>query len=188
MAALLFTSRDGREKDIAMKTAAAFALAALVYGIIVSAAFLAVGVVYGFDGAKCMSGMVTAQNAVNPFFSVSMEPVSRFVSLVLALDLLAFFVLCAVILCVSAHSVQSFHAVIMSGIFWIAPLLIRMLFGGPGYLLAAGTPLFLIMYGILEDWYNMLFLPASIALGTGTFCVINAFRSAALRTYRAKNG
>ena len=70
---------------------------------------------------------------------------------------------------------QSFHAVIMSGILWIAPLLIRMLFGGPGYLLAAGTPLFLIMYGILEDWYNMLFLPVSIAMGTGIGCVVNGF-------------
>lgn len=175
MAALLFTCRDGREKDIAIKTAAAFTLAALVYGMIVSAAFLAVGLVYGFDGAKCMSGMVTAQHAVNPFYAISMEPVFRFVSLVLTLDLLAIFVLCAVILCVSAHAAQSFHAVIMSGILWIAPLLIRMLFGGPGYLLAAGTPLFLIMYGILEDWYNMLFLPVSIALGTGIGCVVNGF-------------
>ena len=70
MAALLFTCRDGREKDIAIKTAAAFTLAALVYGMIVSAAFLAVGLVYGFDGAKCMSGMVTAQHAVNPFYAI----------------------------------------------------------------------------------------------------------------------
>ena len=175
MAALLFTGRDGREKDIAMKTAAAFTLAALVYGMIVSVSFLAVGAVYGFDGAACLSGMVTGQHAVNPFHAVSLEPVSRFVFLVLALELLAVFTLCAVILCVSAHAAQSFHAVIMSGILWTAPLLVRMLFGGPGYFVAAGTPLFLIMYGILNDWYNMLFLPVFIALGTGICCVAMGF-------------
>ena len=175
MAALLFTGRDGREKDIAMKMAAAFTLAALVYGMIVSVSFLAVGAVYGFDGAACLSGMVTGQHAVNPLDAVSLEPVSRFVLLVLALELLAVFTLCAVILCVSAHAAQSFHAVIMSGILWAAPLLVRMLFGGPGYFLAAGTPLFLIMYGILNDWYNMLFLPVFIALGTGICCVAMGF-------------
>ena len=175
MAALLFTGRDGREKDIAMKTAAAFTLAALVYGMIVSVSFLAVGAVYGFDGAACLSGMVTGQHAVNPLHAVSLEPVSRFVLLVLALELLAVFTLCAVILCVSAHFAQSFHAVIMSGILWVAPLLVRMLFGGPGYFLAAGTPLFLIMYGILNDWYSMLFLPVFIALGTGICCAANGF-------------
>ena len=60
---------------------------------------------------------------------------------------------------------------------WMLPLLLRILFSGIGYLLASGTPLFLIMTGILYDWYSFLFFPAGIAVCIFTVCIINSWQA-----------
>ena len=181
MAALLFTSREGREKDAFAKTAAAFTAAALIYIVITSFIFLLVGVVYGFDGGECMSGMTLMQYGFYPASPVSLKSTAFITFLMLSLDLLALFTLCAITLCVSAHQKTAFHTVVLTFAVWTAPLLLRLLFNGAGYLLASGTPLFLVMTGILADWYDMLFIPVSIAaciLVCTAFSGWNAWRRA----------
>mgnify|MGYP005764618545 FL=1 len=54
--------------------------------------------------------------------------------------------------------------------------MLRILFGGAGYMLAAGMPLFLIMYGIVEDWYRILFIPAGVALAVLVCCTLDGCR------------
>ena len=163
MSALLFTSRNGREKDTLAKIMAAFTAAVLIYIVIVSFLFLTVGAVYGFGGGKCMSGTVLISFYVTPSFPVTTMPAGAIVLLMLSLDLLAIFTICALTLCVSAHQKTAFHTVVLTLALWTAPLLLRLLFNGAGYLLASGTPMFLVMTGILQDWYGMLFIPAGIS-------------------------
>ena len=122
-----------------------------------------------------MSGIVMMRT-LNTANAASMIPVSRFVGIVMALNFLAIVSLCAITLCVSAYFASLFQAVSVSCMIWLAPLMFRILFGGAGYILAAGMPLFLIMYGIVEDWYRILFIPAGIALAVLVCCTLDGCR------------
>lgn len=177
MSALLFTSKKGKSGDIAAKTAASFTLTALVYAAVVLFAFSATGLVYGLDGLECMNGFVSSPYGVDAASRLAIKPVSYSVFLTLLLDWLALTTLCSIVLCISGHTRTSFHAALLSGMAWILPLLLRILFSGIGYLLASGTPLFLIMTGILYDWYSFLFFPAGIAVCIFTVCIINSWQA-----------
>ncbi|HJA67235.1 MAG TPA: ABC transporter permease [Candidatus Mediterraneibacter cottocaccae] len=174
-APLLFTSEEGKNRDVAAKAAAAFTLAVLVYAVMAAGTVLMVGSVYGTGGGECMSGIVMMRT-LNTANAASMIPVSRFVGIVMALNFLAIVSLCAITLCVSAYFASLFQAVSVSCMIWLAPLMFRILFGGAGYILAAGMPLFLIMYGIVEDWYRILFIPAGIALAVLVCCTLDGCR------------
>ena len=178
MAALLFTSEEGKSKDIMAKTAASFTMTTVIYIVIVSCVFVCIGSVYGFAGKDCMIGTVLG-NALNPSNPAEMKTVSFFAALTLILDYLALLSLCAVTVCVSAHFKSLFHAVSVSCMIWLAPLLIRMM-GGAGFILVAGTPLFMIMSGVLLDSFRFLIIPVIIAVCILILCTINVWR----RLYR----
>ena len=176
MEGLIFTSEEGRAKDVTAKAAASFTLAVLIYAVMAAGAAVMTGSVYGFSGGECMSGIVMMRtlNTANPD---TMIPIWQFAAAVPVLSLLGLLSLCAIVLCVSVHSTSSFHAVSVSCIIWLSPLMIRILFGGAGYLLMAGSPLFLVMTGIALDWYSVIFIPAGIAVGTAVFCTVNGWRT-----------
>ena len=88
-----------------------------------------------------------------------MKPVLSFVLLSLDADALALMSLCAVVLCVSAHYETSFYSV------------------GLGYVVMCGTPLFLVMTGVLMDIYSILFIPAAVGTATLIFCTMNGRRT-----------
>lgn len=167
--ALLLTSTEGRDGDVRAKTAAAFTLAVLVYLAVALFIFFAVGAVYGFSGADCMLGLVKGYY-LNVSYTETMTSVGGFAVLVLVLDFLALNTLCAVTICVSACFRTTFHAVVVSCAVWIGPLLFRIICRGGGYLLLAGTPLFLVMPGVVLDIYRVLFIPISVAVGSFVFC------------------
>ena len=175
MSALLFTSEEGRDRDVTAKIAAAFTLAAAVYAAVVLSVFLSVGAVYGLEGGNCMTGI--AAGALNPFYPVTMKPIRSFVFLSLGADCLALTALCAVVLCVSAHFETSFHTVAVSGIVWMLPMLIRIMFGGMGYAVMCGTPLFLVMTGVQQDMYGVILIPAAVGAVTLIFCTLNGRRT-----------
>ena len=181
-AALLMTSREGKEKDVRAKTAAAFTLSVLIYAGIVLSVFLVVGIVYGFSGADCMLGLVKGYHlrVENVQNEVTMISVGHFAGVQLILDFLALNSLCAFIVCVSAYFETTFHTVVISCVGWIAPLLLRILGGGGGYVLLAGTPLFLVMPGVLLDLYRILFIPAGVAVVILIFCTVHGARKYAL--------
>ena len=52
---------------------------------------------------------------------------------------LALLSLCAITVCVSAHFKSLFHAVSVSCMIWLAPLLIRIMGGGAGYIDFSGN-------------------------------------------------
>ena len=181
-AALLMTSTEGKEKDVRAKTAAAFTLSVLIYAGIVLSVFLAVRVVYGFSGADCMLGLVKGYHlrVEDVRNEVTMIAVGRFAGLELIMDFLAMNALCAFTVCISAYFETTFHTVVISCAGWISPLLLRILGGGGGYVLLAGTPLFLVMPGVLLDLYRILFIPAGMAAGILVFCTVHGARKYAL--------
>lgn len=107
---------------------------------------------------------------LNVSYTETMTSVDGFAALVLVLDFLALNTLCAVTICVSACFRTTFHAVVVSCAVWIGPLLFRIICRGGGYLLLAGTPLFLVMPGVVLDIYRVLFIPISVAVGSFVFC------------------
>ena len=94
-----------------------------------------------------------------------------FAALILVLDFLALNTLCAVTICVSAYFRTTFHAVVVSCAVWIGPVLFRIICRGGGYLFMAGTPLFLVMPGVVLDIYRVLFIPVSVAVGILGICM-----------------
>ena len=177
MSALLFTSRGGREKDTFAKIMAAFTAAFFIYAVIVCFLSLTVGAVYGFGGGECMSGTVLISFHVDPASPVTAKTAGAVILLMLGLDLLALFTLCALTLCVSAHQKTAFHSVVLTFALWTAPLLLRILFNGAGYLLASGTPMFLVMTGILQDWYGMLFIPVGISVCIFVYATLSSWNT-----------
>ncbi len=175
MSALLFTSEEGKSKDIIAKIAACFTMTTIIYIAIVVCVSVCIGAVYGFEGKDCIIGTVLA-NSLNPESPETMKTVLYFASLTLVLDYLALISLCAITVCVSAHSKTLFHAVSVSCMIWLAPLLIRLMGSGAGYLLITGTPLFMIMTVVLLDIYRILIIPVMIAMCTLILCTISSWR------------
>lgn len=184
-AAIILTSAEGKEKGVRAKTAAAFTVSAMIYTGIVLYVFLGVRLVYGFSGGDCMLGLVKGYH-LNAENAVTMTAVGRFAGVELILDFLALNSLCALTVCVSAYFETTFHTVVISCTGWIAPLLFRIMFRGGGYLIIAGTPLFLVMPGVLIDVYRMLFIPVGVAAGMLVFCTGHGMRKYALLSQSMK--
>ena len=57
------------------------------------------------------------------------------------------------------------------------PMLVRIMFGGLGYIVICGTPLFLVMTGVLLDAYRMILIPAAVGACILIFCTLNGRRT-----------
>lgn len=176
-AALLFTCTEGRRKDVTAKTAASFTTAVFIYLTAAGCAFLLTGAVYGFSGGECMAGTTVEALAPNPAFPVTMISAWKFALITLSIDFLALMTLCAITVCVSAQCASTFHAAAISSLIWLAPLLFRVLAGGAGYFLMMGTPLFLIMTGVVADLFQTIFLPVVLTVCILIFCTISGYQS-----------
>lgn len=172
MLPLLFTTKDGKEKDAWAKVAAVFTLTILVYIAMVLLCVLMSACVFGLDGADCPLGMALGREMLVRV-GVSYMPVASFVRMMLVMNLLAMLCLCAITICVSAHSKSNFGAVATAAVLWGTPLLIRMMSGGLGYFLTSCMPLFLIMTDTVYEsilWgrsYAMLWVIVILTI----FCV-----------------
>ena len=145
MLPLIFTARNGKEKDGGAKIAAAFTLTIIVYLITALLSFLLSVSVYGLDGKDIPLCIALSQEFFfHPQISLSYVPVAEFAWMVLGWDLLALMLLCAIVLCVSAHYKSTFGAVTMAAVLWGMPILISM-FGGILYFVSSCMPVFLIM-------------------------------------------
>lgn len=176
MLPLIFTTEEGKRRDIYAKIAAAFTLAIVVYVGVLALNFLLCGTVFGLQGIDCPIGMVMSNlNSARPGTYMS---AGAFLTVVLLLDLLAISLLCAITLCVSSHFGNSFHAVAVSAVCWGAPVLIRMIFGGFAFLFVSGMPVFLIMTNNTFDIMVFSFggiISVGIAVVVMVVCVINGY-------------
>lgn len=180
MLQLLFTTKEGKRNDIRAKIAAAVTLSMAVFMGVVIMDLVLCGLVYGFQGTDCPVGIVMSVLNVNS--PGTHMAVGKFVMLSLVYCMLAALSLCAVNLWISAHCKTSFHAVTISAICWGAPVLVRILLGGIGYLLASWTPIFLVMTNNILDLCYLsknLMLPAAVSLSlflTGTLRAYHSYK------------
>ncbi len=150
MLPLLFTTQEGKVKDIHAKIAAVFTLTIIVYIVMTLLCLLMCVCVFGLDGADCPTGLALSKEMLARV-GVSYMPIASFVRIILGMNLLAMLLLCAITMCVSAHCKSSFGAVAMAAILWGAPLLGSMLFGSLGYFFTSCMPLFLVMTDLVYE-------------------------------------
>ncbi|MCM1124580.1 MAG: ABC transporter permease [Eubacterium sp.] len=179
MLPLLFTTQEGKNKDVRAKIAAAFTLTILVYSAVVLLCMVVCVCIFGLDGGDCP--LLIALSGETGFYVGSFDgnqasymTVRSFLWMILGMNLLAMLLLCAMMLCVSAYCKNNFTAVSTAAIVWCMPLLIRMLFGGFGYFFATCMPIFVIMtYTVYESLLHgstVAMLPVILVLFV--FCVV----------------
>lgn len=187
MLPLLFTTKEGKAKDIYAKVAAAYTVAVCVWLGIVVLDFLLYGMVYGFDGLKCIAGTAGLTFNVSTYRPVTMLSVGSYMGITLLRSLLGILLLCSVTIYLSARFHSCFHAVVSAALIWMAPILIFMFMRDIGgvivriirsiivYLIYA-SPVYLIMYNALWDCYRIWKFLAGVSAAGIIFCTIKAYR------------
>ncbi len=192
MLPLIFTTKEGKAKDIYAKIAAAYTVAAGVWLGIMVLDFLLCAMVYGFDGLKCITGTVGLTPHIStyrPITMLSMLSVDTFIIITLLRSLLGILLLCSVTIYLSARFQSCFHAVVSAALIWMAPVLIFlfMRFFGIGsliiriirYIIACliyASPIYLIMYNALWDCYGSWKLLVGVSAAGVIFYAVKAYR------------
>lgn len=171
MLPLLFTTKEGKGRDIVAKLLAAFTLTLLVLAGLIALNFLLCNVIYGFDGFENMAALVLSGS----FRSVYLQEFSSYLSILLIYGVQGFLVLCSITLCVSAWYKSSFTAVIMAAVVWVVPVLLRILFRGFISLLIYATPIFLVMSGSINDSYPFWHAIVVSSVLIGTVCMVAGY-------------
>lgn len=172
MLPLIFTTKEGRRKDIYAKVFAAFLLTATVFIGIVLLDFILCGLVYGMDGFTNMTGIVLGEKRLPAVYQMNFP---QYLVRLLLFGLQGLFLLCAIALAVSAKYNTSFAAVIVSAVCWGMPVIFRMLIMGMSVIFIYATPLFLVMQGCFDDVYGAEGIVLFISLFIGIICTITGF-------------
>ena len=152
MLPLIFTTEEGRRKDVYAKVFSAFLLTATVF--------------------TNMTGIVLGEKMLRAVYQVNF---SQYLVRLLLFGLQGFFLLCAITLAISAKYNTSFTAVIVSAVCWGMPVILRMLLMGMSAIFIYATPLFLVMHGCLDDVYGAEEIVLLISLVIGIICTITGF-------------
>lgn len=162
MLPLIFTTVEGKRKDISAKVLASFTITVLLYAGITGSAWGLCKIVYDLKGGYNLTGVVISGSM---WKTVDKVPFFSYLSVLLILGMLAFLSLNAITLCISAYQDSMFGAVVATAICWAIPLLVRIFFGGLVWILVDSMPMFLIMQVNLNDIYSIWYVVAVIAVG-----------------------
>lgn len=189
MLQLLFTTREGRKKDIYIKIAAAFTVTGIIWAVVVILDLLLCGAVFGFDGLDCFVGATKIMLLWVRPGSPSMISVGHFTVISLLRGFVGMMLLCAVVLYISSCVRSSFYAIAVSSVFYAAPFLITALavsIGTGSFFMRAllsiirilqyMSPLYMIMPSSVIDVYRIWQALCGIAAMTCVPCIIAAFR------------
>lgn len=174
MLPLIFTTVEGREKDIHVKVAAAFTITTVIWAVIFLLDLLLCGIVYGFDGLNCYNGML---DGLLPW-PERMIPMYYYILMAVVLSFFGFIFLCAITICISARCKSTFHAVAVAAACFGGPVLAAMFtngFVGIGKILAA-APVFMIIYSVVDKIYDIWLMPIGVATVVSVICVLTAYR------------
>ncbi len=175
MLQLIFTTKEGREKEVRAKIAAAMTVAVSVWTVIFVLDLLLCGIVFGLDGLDCYNGMVTFYLLPWP---ERMIPMRSYIMETMILSFFGFVSLCAITIYVSARSRSNFHAVAIAAVCWGVPVLAAILtdgFHGFSKILCA-APVFMVIHEVIEDIYNIWVMPLIIAILVSIVCTVRAQR------------
>lgn len=178
MLPLLFTTEEGRRKDVWAKIAASFTLTIFVLIGITVFDFLLCNAVYGFDGFHNMAGVVLSNN----FSLVHQQDFSSYLGILFIFGIQGMLLLCSITLCVSAWYDSSFTAVVVASVIWVMPVLMRMLFTGLISIIIYAMPIFLVMNRMIDDIYSFWQIVVVISFFIGAGCFVAGYR-----TYKTKS-
>ncbi|MCM1386922.1 MAG: hypothetical protein NC231_06320 [Bacillus sp. (in: Bacteria)] len=174
MTALLFTTKEGKEKDVHAKVMAAFTVTLGVWLTIFLLDILLCGSVYGFDGLHCYNGQVVWFLAPA---DMCLIPMGRYLMIAVWLSFFGMVSLCFMTMCISAGQRSVFHAVVISAICYGAPVLAAMfinMYGIARMLYAA--PVFMGIYRIIEDIYDVWLMLIGISVAVSVLCIVMSYR------------
>lgn len=173
MLSLILTTEEGVKKSIIAKYMAAFTATLFIFVGIIGSSLLLCNLVYGVEGFENISNVVLLKNTAAGWEL----NFSEYLGIMIGYGLQAFFLLCCFCLWISAGQKSSFLALILAGVCWGAPVLLRMIFWGPAGLLLYATPIFLVMNGTIEDTYTIWIVVLGLSLLMGIGCMLGGIRS-----------
>lgn len=189
MLQLLFTTKEGRKKDIYIKIAAAFTVTGIIWAVVVILDLLLCGAVFGFDGLDCFVGTTKIMFLWTMDVSPSMLSVGHFIVITLLRSFVGMMLLCAVVLYISACFRSTFYTISISSVYFAAPFLITALVVSIGAysifmraflsiirILQYMSPLFMIMPSSVIDVYRIWHVLCGIAAVACAPCIIAAYR------------
>ena len=166
MLPLIFSTEEGRRKDVPAKILASFTFTIFIFMWFVVVNLVLCWMIYGLKGFENISWMVLSQYMLQPVLF------SKYLGILLGLAFQALLSLCAITLCVSAYQNSSFGAVIIAAVCWGLPVLIRMFFGGIIWLIVDSMPIFLAMTGIVNDIYEIWYIVLGINVCFDIGCLV----------------
>ena len=189
MLQLLFTTREGRKKGIYIKIAAAFTVTGIIWAVVVILDLLLCGAVFGFDGLDCFVGATKIMFLWVRDGSPSMLSVGYFTVISLLRGFVGMMLLCAVVLYISACCRSSFHAITVSSVYFVSPILVWALAGSVYAdsffvrvllytirILQYMSPFYMIMPSSVVDVYRIWQALCSISAMTCVPCIVAAYR------------
>lgn len=182
MLPLLFTTKEGKKKDIYVKIAAAFTVTICIWLAVVLLDVILCGLVYGYDGLDSFVGItniaffITAQS-----WSVSIWTVGHFLMVTLLRSLIGVVTLCAVTIFISSGCRSSFHAVSIAAVIYGLPVLLWFIMP-IGFifslirLLIYASSFYQCMCNSIFDVSGIWHILAIIAVAFSVICVFAAYR------------
>lgn len=181
MVPLLFTTKEGRQKDIRIKIAAAFTAAITIWLAVTALDLILCGYVYGYDGLDNLVGTTKIIGSiVAQGWSVSIWTVRHYIAVIIFRSFVGIMTLCATTIYISAGCRTSFHAVSIAAIVWGMPLLLWFLLPN-GFVfslvrvLIYATPLYHSMCNSIFDISTIWVILAEIAAVWSVFCVFRGY-------------
>ena len=127
---LLFTTKEGKHRDIAAKIAAGMTVAVSIFVVIVLVDFLFVACIYGLRGGDCFSGQVLAEEFIsqyNEYHNSSTWTSMNYILFCIVECFLGFVEVAAVSLYFSSHCKSPFQAIIASAMCLFVPVFLNQL-------------------------------------------------------------
>ena len=171
MLPLIFSTEEGRRKDVPAKILASMTFTIFIFMWFVLVNLVLCWMIYGLKGFENISWMVLSQHMLQPVLFL------KYLGILLGLALQALLSLCTITLCVSAYQDSSFGAVIIAAVCWGLPVLIRMFFGGIIWLIVDSMPIFLVMTGIVNDIYEIWYIVLGINICFAIGCLVKGLVS-----------
>lgn len=171
MLPILFTTREGKGRDISAKMAAGLTLTAGLFVIIVLLDLFLCLAFFGADGLNCFTGTLYY---FDQYLRATMLPLKAFLVLYVITGFSGILLLCSVTMYISASFQSSFHAIAMAVLYWIAPILIRVLMNLFLFIFYA-TPVYMIMPDIVIEIYNNCFIIGIIVVIVTAICLTKGY-------------
>ncbi|MDE5934027.1 MAG: ABC transporter permease [Lachnospiraceae bacterium] len=181
MLPLLFTTKEGRKKDISVKIAAAFTVTVAIWLIVILLDFIVCGLVYGYDGIDSFVGITNISFfIIAQSWSVSIWTVKHFLIVVLFRSFIGVILLCAITIYISAGCRSSFHAVSVAAVSYGLPVLLWVIMP-IGFIfslirvLIYASAFYQCMCTSIYDVGRIWHILAAIAFAFSMICVIAAY-------------